>query len=33
MDAYEQQRRADVTRIIVALGLTHAEAERLGVHA
>jgi hypothetical protein len=33
MDAYEQQRPADVTRITIALGLTHAEADRLGVHA
>jgi hypothetical protein len=33
MDVYEKQRPADVTRITVALGLTHAEAERLGVHA
>ena len=33
MDAYEQQRRADVTRITLALGLTHAEAEGLGVNA
>jgi hypothetical protein len=29
--AYEHQRRADVARITVALGLTHAEAGRLAV--
>lgn len=33
MDAYEKERSADVSRITIALGLTHAEAERLGVHA
>lgn len=33
MDAYDQQRPAEVSRIAVALGLTHAEADRLGIHA
>ena len=33
MDAYQQQRVDDVAKITVALGLTHAEAERIGVHA
>ena len=33
MDAYQQQRSDVVAKITVALGLTHAEAERLGVHA
>lgn len=31
MDAYERQRPEDVINITVALGLTHAEAERLGI--
>jgi len=31
MDAYEQARPNEVTRITVALALTHAEAERLGI--
>ena len=33
MDAYERARPDDVLRITVAMGLTHAEAERLGVSA
>lgn len=33
MDAYEQQRPNDVAKITVALGLTHEEAGRLGIHA
>jgi len=33
MDAYQQQRHDDVAKVTVALGLTRAEAERLGVHA
>jgi len=33
MDAYAQRRPTDVNRITLALGLTKAEAERLGVHA
>lgn len=31
MDAYQQIRPDDLLRISVAMGLTHAEAERLGV--
>jgi len=31
MDAYEKQQRVNVAKITVALGLTHAEAERLSV--
>jgi hypothetical protein len=33
MDAYEQAQRDDLLRITVAMGLTHEEAERLGVTA
>jgi len=33
MDAYEQVRQEDLPRITVALGLTHSEAERIGVDA
>ena len=33
MDAYEKVRPSDVLRITIALGLTHTEAQRLGVGA
>lgn len=33
MDAYDHVRHADVLRITIALGLTPAEAERLGIAA
>lgn len=33
MDAYEQARTDDLLRITVAMGLTHQEADRLGVTA
>lgn len=33
MDAYAKQRAADVVRIAVALGVTKAEAEKLGISA
>lgn len=31
MDAYDQERHADIPRITVALGLTNEEAQRLGI--